>query len=316
MTFLGITVTANAATHRLYTISSGNTRVYSDSSLRQGSGWIYGTDEVKLLEISTSYCKVEYPVAGGKTRKGYVSTGSLFTATKGKSYTSRAKILTYRRPNGYSYGYISKDDAVFVLGTSGSYTQLRYPVLGGYKYAFVKTSDCNNYIKTSSTGSTVSSGSHDIPNGWYMIISGNSDDRVLDINNWNKNNGGNLEIYSKNNTGNQRFQMIYLNNGYYAIKALHSGKYLHIQDENNKSSNVHQWEGYNHKNAQWALKSAGNGYYYIQNRGNGSYLDNSGSNTRQGNNVISYPYNGSNAQKWKFVSTSDGYDEKRSLSDG
>lgn len=159
-------------------------------------------------------------------------------------------------------------------------------------------------------------GSQDIPNGWFMIISGNSDDRVLDINNWNRNNGGNLETYTKNNTTNQRFQMINLNNGYYAIKALHSGRYLHIQDERNKTSNVHQWEGYNHNNAQWALKAAGNGYYYLQNRGNGSFLDNSGGSTALGNNVITYPYNGSNAQKWKFVSTNDESDEKSCLPDG
>lgn len=315
---LGIRVSAGTVTQKLYTISSGNTRVYSNTSLTNGSGWIYGSDEVTVLEITRTYCKVNYPISGGRTKNGYVSTNALFTAVSGKSYASRAKITTYRRPGGSSYGYVSKNDSVLVLGTSGSYTQVRYPVTGGYKFAFIKTTDCKNHVLPTSTPSNSSSngGANAIPNGWYMVVSGNSDARVLDINNWNRSNGGNLETYTKNNTSNQRFQMIYLNNGYYAIKALHSDRYLHIQDENNKTANVHQWEGCSHNNAQWALKSAGNGYYYLQNRGNGSYLDNSGGRTSPGNNVISYPYNGSNSQKWKFVSTSNGYDEKRSLPDG
>ena len=159
-------------------------------------------------------------------------------------------------------------------------------------------------------------GCRDVQDGWYMILSGDSEDRVLDINNWSQSNGGNLELYQKNNTTNQRFQMIYLNNGYYAIKALHSGRYLHVSTGVDVITNVHQWEGYEHINAQWALKPAGNDYYYLQNRGNGSYLDNADGSTRLGNNIQTHPFNGSNSQKRKFLSTSDGSDEKRSLADG
>ena len=153
-----------------------------------------------------------------------------------------------------------------------------------------------------------------LPNGWYMIVSGNSDDLILDINNWNQNNGGNLEVYTKNNTSNQRFYLQYRSNGYYSIRVLHSGKYLHTSDSA-VNCNVHQWEGYSHKNAQWTLEDAGNGYFYIRSR-NGGYLDNSNGSTRPGNNVISYPGNRSAAQRWKFLSTSNGSDEKRTLENG
>ncbi|MBR2257160.1 MAG: RICIN domain-containing protein [Blautia sp.] len=316
----GVSASASAASFRVYTISSGNTRVYGNAALSSASGWIYGSDEVTVLEFGSNYCKVNYPISGNRTKNGYVPFHTLFTSPTGTFYTSRAKITTYRRPNGSAYGYIAKNDSVLVMGTNGSYTQVRYPAGSDtYKFAFIKTSDCNNYIKPAPAPvppSGGSAGSHVIPDGWYMIVSGNSDNRVLDINNWNQNNGGNLETYAKNNSTNQRFQLVYLNNGYYAIKVLHSGRYLHVADGNNKTSNVHQWQGYNTSNAQWALKSAGNGYYYLQNRANGSYLDNSNASTSLGNNVITYPYNGSYAQKWKFLSTSDGYDERRTLPDG
>ena len=140
--------------------------------------------------------------------------------------------------------------------------------------------------------------SNPVANGWYMIVSGNSGDRVLDINNWSQDNGGNLEIYQKNNTTNQRFFLQYLDNGYYSIMASHSGKYLH---KRGSDDNVHQWDGYSNANAQWALEPAGNGYYYLINRASGKYLDNNGGRTDLANNVGIYKRNESAAQKWKFL---------------
>lgn len=137
---------------------------------------------------------------------------------------------------------------------------------------------------------------------YFMIVSGNSDQRVLDINGSNQNNGGNLEIFRKNNTKNQRFYLRY-ENGYFTIMAVHSGKYLHISDEADQTANVHQWSGNRHDNARWYIIPVGDGYYYLQNKATGSYLDNSSACTDPGNNVISYPFNGSAAQKWKFAKT-------------
>ena len=146
-----------------------------------------------------------------------------------------------------------------------------------------------------------------IKNGWYMIQSGNSSNRVLDINNWNMNNGGNLETYQKNQTTNQIFYLSYVTTSwgtqYYTIRCLHSGKYIHTYDGKLKNTNVHQWEGTNN-NAQWGLQSAGNGYYYFRNRASGAYLDNSNGSTANGNNVITYPQNKSAAQKWKPIAVS------------
>ena len=142
-----VNVSANAESYKAYTISSQNTRVYSNTALTSPKGWIYGSDEVTVLDIGNTYCYVRYPISGGKTKEGYISFSSLFTASRGSLYTSRAMITTYRRPGGSSYGSVYKNDSVLVMGTSGSYTQIRYPVSGGYKFAFIRTSDCNSYIK-------------------------------------------------------------------------------------------------------------------------------------------------------------------------
>ena len=162
----------------------------------------------------------------------------------------------------------------------------------------------------------VKAASRTLSDGWYMIASGNNKNMVLDINNWNKNNGGNLEIYAKNQTTNQIFYLQY-SGGYYSIKALHSSKYLHIANSDDATSNVHQWSGKNHDNARWEITLSDDGTsYHLRNKMNGSYLDNSGGRATDGNNVITYPFNGSDAQRWTFLSTTNGSDERHTLADG
>lgn len=75
-------------------------------------------------------------------------------------------VTTYRRASAnQSYGYIAKGDSAKVLGASGSYTQIKYPVSGGYKYAFIRTTDLNTYLLSG----TASSGK--ILNGTYKLVS-------------------------------------------------------------------------------------------------------------------------------------------------
>lgn len=140
------------STRKCYTISAGNTTVYSDTGLSQKYGTIFGSDEIIVLDVTGNYCKVNYPISGGRTKTGYIPTGAILCGTTGDSYTSNAKITTYCRPDGFSYGYIDKGDKVTVLGTYGNYTQVKYPVSGGYKYAFITTEDCNSYIKSGNNG--------------------------------------------------------------------------------------------------------------------------------------------------------------------
>lgn len=143
-----VTPSFAASTRKCYTITSGNTTVYKNTGLSKKYGTIYGSDEIIVLEVTDRYCKVNYPISGGRTKTGYIPTGAILCGTTGDTYTSNAKITTYCRPDGSSYGYIDKGDKVTILGTYGNYTQVKYPVSGGYKYAFISTDNCNAYIKS------------------------------------------------------------------------------------------------------------------------------------------------------------------------
>lgn len=135
-----------AESRRCYTILKGNTLVYSNTNLTRKYGTIFDSDELQVIDVTGKYSKVTYPIANGRTKTGYIHTGAILRGTTGKSYTAGKKITTYRRPGGVSYGYVSKGDRVVVLGTDGNYTQVKYPVSGGYKYAFVTTENANTYI--------------------------------------------------------------------------------------------------------------------------------------------------------------------------
>lgn len=145
-------------TFKCYTISSSNTPVYSNTALTKKIGAIYGTDEVYIISGTTKYAKVSYPISGNRMKTGYIATSAIVVATSGPSCTSSGKIPTYRRPDGKSYGYVAKGDRVMVLGRSGNYTQLKYPVQGGYKYAWVTSSNASRYLSYGGQ-STVSSDS-------------------------------------------------------------------------------------------------------------------------------------------------------------
>ncbi|MCD8050957.1 MAG: hypothetical protein LUE89_04675 [Clostridiales bacterium] len=149
-----LVVPANAAssTIRCYTISSGNTTAYSSASLKTKSGTIYASDELYVVATSSSYpnsIKVSYPTSSGR-KTGWISKSKIVLSSTGKTKWATKKITTYRRNStAKTYGSISKYDKVTVLGTKGSYTQVKYPISGGYKFAWIKTTDANKYLSTS-----------------------------------------------------------------------------------------------------------------------------------------------------------------------
>ena len=216
----------------------------------------------------------------------------------------------YLESAGNGYYYLRNAGNRGYLDNNGGSTRLGNNV-GTYYYNGTYAQQWK-FIATSPTANV----RREISDGWYMLESGNSSSRVLDIHDWGEGNGANLETYQKNNTTNQRFYLKYYSGGYYTIKVMHSGRFLHVKDNNSLTVNVHQWEGEGHTNAHWIVEPAGGGYYYLRNRSTGGYLDNNGGSTSLGNNVGTYPYNRSWAQKWRFIPTSPTADASRQISDG
>ena len=140
----------------------------------------------------------------------------------------------------------------------------------------------------------------DIAEGTYTIQAAANTEYVLDIAGGSTSDGGNVQIYSKNNTLAQNFIVTSVGNGYYKIACEGTGKVLDVSGGSSANgTNVQQYK-WNGSAAQcWKFIDAGNGSYYIQSK-LGTVLDIVSGAIYAGNNVQTYMLNETNAQKWKL----------------
>ena len=98
--------------------------------------------------------------------------------------------------------------------------------------------------------------------------------------------------------------LMYLDDGYYTIKAFNSNKVLTVKNKSVlNGSNVVQ-AFYDGSDAQkWAIVSVENGYYNLVSKSSGLVLDIQGATSTNGSNIEVYEKNGGNNQKFKFVKT-------------
>ena len=148
-----------------------------------------------------------------------------------------------------------------------------------------------------------------ITDGVYSIRSGISGTMNLDVLGGEKTDGANVGIWRANDTAQQRFEVMYLENGYYRIRAIHSGKALDVYAAGRKSgTNVDQYD-WNGTDAQkWYINSIGNGNYNIVSKCNGLYLDVYGGISENGNNIQVYEENNTASQIFKFQTGYFGID--------
>lgn len=127
----------------VYRNSSCTTRGTS-SPAKSYNAYISKNDVCRILSFSSSYIKLQYPTSSGY-KTGYIKRADLLSVSAPTTTVkSASKVTTYKTAGGASYGYIAKNDTVYVCGTQGSYTVVIYPAKSGsraYKLGYIKTSD-------------------------------------------------------------------------------------------------------------------------------------------------------------------------------
>ena len=84
-------LSASAASgRRCYLIGTSNVTVYSDSGLTRRYGSVFPSDEITVLYVTSSYCRISYPTSRG-SKTGYIPTSAILTATGGRVYTAKKK---------------------------------------------------------------------------------------------------------------------------------------------------------------------------------------------------------------------------------
>lgn len=269
--------------------------VYSNESCSRRNFGEYvnkQTDECYITATSGRYnnVRISYPTNYGRKER-WTMMGAFTTARSYITKYSVKKIPAYKFPSTKnSYGAIGVNKQVRVYETWKGFVRVIYPVSGGYKFAWITEADARRYL----------SGYVNVAESTYKITTALNTGYALDVNNYAKFNGGNVEIYPYHDTNNEKWRINSVGNGYYTITDVNSGKCLDVKDGASKrGTNVQIW-GKNNTNAQkWRFINAGNGYCYIVNA-NGCYLDVQNGTVRKGNNVWVYTGNATNAQKWKL----------------
>lgn len=141
------------------------------------NAYIEAGDVCKIYCITSKAILVGYPVGGGSYRVGYVKRSDLIGVSAPTAcITSKGKATTYVSTGGSSYGYTESGDKVYTCGTSGNYTLIIYAAKSGnraYKLAYVKTSDLQSKIASSSNNTATS-------NTWTTTVTINA----TNLENW------------------------------------------------------------------------------------------------------------------------------------
>ena len=97
-------------------------------------------------------------------------------------------------------------------------------------------------------------------------------------------------------------------NGYYKVKARHSGLLLQVESSSTASGgNVTQWADVGSNHQVWYVEHLDNDQYRFIARHSNKVLDVAYSGSAPGTNVHQWGWNGSNAQRWLIKSAGNGY---------
>lgn len=180
-------------------------------------------------------------------------------------------------------------------------TFIKYPILKFIEFNTIKKNKSNNQFNHHNDKNKKILGKS-IKDGLYNIIPCHCQNMALDINGADKANLANLQIYERNKTKAQKFEIKYNSiNKYYTIKCLCSNKFLTVDFENNY--NIVQYEENNGCNQQWHIVDIGEGKYEIISE-IGFLMDVNGNGNNSFTNVSCRNRNGGLNQKFIFIPTS------------
>lgn len=155
-------------------------------------------------------------------------------------------------------------------------------------------------FKLEKPGTTIT-GEKTIEDGRYIIASKVNTSYVIDIPASSTKNGEIIEIWRNGLTDNQKFDVKYLGNGYYTIKAVHSGKVLEVPNNAMKiETKITQNADNASDSQQWIIKKAEGEYYYIISKSSELYMEIDKQEAKPGVNLQIQNHTGYDMQKFKF----------------
>lgn len=159
--------------------------------------------------------------------------------------------------------------------------------------------------KTQSINELAAANVKTLADGYYTIASKINTSKVIDVAGASASNGANVQIYSKNGTQAQLFQISHMGN-FLKITNVASGKVLDVNAGTRKSGTNVQQYAWNGSGAQlWIAVNTSDGIKLVSGLDQNLVLDLNGAATYNGNNISIYSNNNSKAQRWIFQKAED-----------
>ena len=149
-----------------------------------------------------------------------------------------------------------------------------------------------------------------LQDGVYIVGNAADTNYHWDISGQNMSNGGNLNVWTTlpdSQMDAQRFAIQHDEDGYYTIRALHSGKVLDVSGAlAANGTNIQQYTSNGTDAQKWLIIQNSDGSYSFVSKCNGKYLDlNGGGQPTNGQNIACWSGNTTTAQKWYPTLTSN-----------
>ena len=143
-----------------------------------------------------------------------------------------------------------------------------------------------------------------VKDGVYYIACSQDANYVLDIVNSSLENEANLDIWTKNDSANQKFYIKYDGDGYYRIFNVNSAKVIDVVNASEESgANVQQYESNNSLGQRWKIRKNIDGTYNFIAECSGKALDVEDAQYKDGTNISQYTYTNAYNQRFKLEST-------------
>lgn len=227
-----------------------------------------------------------------------IASGMLLTATdngdikQAPAASSSSQQWRAQVKNGY-YVFESIAHPGMVLGVKGSSAK------NGSDIELVTASDSSlQQFKLSSVSTTVA-------NGVYYIRIAGASNTVLDVYGGSYSSGANVQVYTKNGTGAQKWEIKRNSDGTYTILNAQSGLALDVKNGSAQAgANVQQYTP-NGSNAQkWHITYENGGYKITSALSSSLVLETAGGSTSSGANVQVGGYSAAAGQQFTFLATS------------
>lgn len=196
--------------------------------------------------------------------------------------------------DGQSFNIISKNSGLYLdvkSGDSANYSNVQVHIgnnTNAQKWEFV----AYNNPKNSS-----------IKDGNYHIVSKLNKNFGLDVAGALDDDAINVRLYNNIYDSNQVFNVVYLNDGYYKITNVKTGKSLDVASASAyKGANLQQYTYKDVNQQKWIIEDSGdNKNYYISSKNAGLYLTSESTDIENGTNVFLTINDYSDRQQWEFT---------------